>query len=81
MKEFFGKAGEEHHHHHGHHEGEEHHGKYPKMMVPVTKKEKVFCAPGQIVIQNIKIENRSALDWPPAVILKPLFNGEVKIDS
>ena len=80
VKEFLGKVKDNHHHGH-HHHGDEENSKYPKMMVPVTKKEKVFCAPGQIIIQNIKIENRSPLDWPPAVILKPLYNGEVKIDS
>ncbi len=34
-----------------------------------------------MVIETIKIENRSPLDWPPAVILKPMYTGEVKIDS
>ncbi len=47
MKQFF-KGGEhseerDHHHRHGHEEEES--GKYPRMMVPVTKKGKVFCAP------------------------------------
>ena len=76
-----------HEHPHNHHHGKliggewDAHSKYPRMMVPLTKKEKIFCAPGQMIIQTLKVENRSPLPWPPAVWLKPLFTGDVKIDS
>ena len=55
--------------------------KYPKMAVPVTKKEKVFAAPGQMIIQRIRVQNKSGMPWPQAVIIKPVYNGEVKVDS
>ena len=55
--------------------------KHPKMAVPVTKKEKVFAAPGQMIIQRIRVQNKSEKSWPQAVIIKPVYNGEVKVDS
>lgn len=51
------------------------------MAVPVTKKEKVFAAPSQMIIQRIRVQNKSLNAWPQAVMIKPVYNGEVKVDS
>lgn len=51
------------------------------MAVPITKKEKVFAAPDQMVIQRIKIQNKSFNEWPQPVVIKAMYNGDVKVDS
>ena len=51
------------------------------MAVPITKKEKVFSAPDQMVIQRIRIQNKSPYEWPQPVIIKAMYNGDVKVDS